>query len=309
MIAEECRIRERFVKERLSRPASHEELKDLTDFFHQTDAELLTCRTCGQLVRHEMERRPEDSYSQESYDPDVMQRQYPRYLNAFRAKERPYRGLLPAGSSVIEIGSHYGAFLEAATEWGWQIEGVDIGKDTSHFARGKGFVIHQCELADCKFESASRNGVFIWNCFEQIEDPALLLAECKRILKSAGMLVLRTPNGLFYRTCRELLDSGTLEHDAAGFLIDALGYNNLLGFPYLYGYSADRLARCASAAGFRLEGMLNSQLITLPLPDDPDWVEKQERLINTEVKLLARSLLEQRGTLIGPWIEVWFRCN
>jgi hypothetical protein len=54
--------------------------------------------------------------------------------------------------------------------------------------------------------------------------------------------------------------------------------------------------------------MLNSELITLPLPENPDWVEAEERAISNEVRMLARSVLSNReGVLTGPWIEMWFR--
>ncbi len=87
-----------------------------------------------------------------------------------------------------------------------------------------------------------------------------------------------------------------------------MGYNNLLGFPYLYGHSRSTLERLIEPFGFRPEGMLNSELLTLPLPENPDWVEREERAINAEIRLLARSVLANHdGALTGPWIEVWFR--
>jgi hypothetical protein len=99
-----------------------------------------------------------------------------------------------------------------------------------------------------------------------------------------------------------------LNEAARGFLIEALGYNNLLAFPYLYGYDAPRLAKCAERFDFETEGMLNSKLITLPLPEDPDWVEQEEHLINEELRLMAEGALADRGgTLAGPWLEAWFR--
>ncbi|MGH9618672.1 MAG: class I SAM-dependent methyltransferase [Bryobacteraceae bacterium] len=79
--------------------------------------------------------------------------------------------LLGAGARVAEIGSHYGAFLQTAKDWCWRAEGVDIGKDTSRFARWKGFRVHTREIRDCGFDSGSFDGVFIWNCFDQIADP------------------------------------------------------------------------------------------------------------------------------------------
>jgi len=237
-----------------------------------------------------------------------MEHLYPRYLEAFRRKAKPYRALLRPQARVLEIGSHYGAFLQSAGEWGWHAEGVDVGKQTSRFARSKGFTVHSKEITQCGFGDHSFDAVFIWNCFEQIPDPRPTLAECRHILKPDGLMTVRTPNGLFYAICQRLGGDPDIRSGAAEFLTQTMAYNNLLGFPYLYGYSAATLERLIEQFGFRCEGMLNSELITLPLPESPDWVEQEERAINREVRMLARSVLADReGALTGPWIEVWLR--
>src|SRR5438045_8282466 len=86
-IDEECRTGEHFVKERLAGPVSRDELKDLTDFFHQGTADILACAVCRLLVRDEHEPPTAETYSEDEYDPSVMQRLYPQYLEAFRQKE------------------------------------------------------------------------------------------------------------------------------------------------------------------------------------------------------------------------------
>jgi SAM-dependent methyltransferase len=296
------------VKQRLRAPADSSELKDLTDFFHAENADILECGTCGLLVRNELEPPPARQYAEDEYDPEVMDRLYPRYVGTFRKKENPYRLLLPEGAYVLEIGSHYGAFLQVAREWGWIAEGVDPGKDTSRFAASKGFTVRNVAAEDAALPDATFSGVFIWNCFEQIEQPQKPLAVCRRALRSGGLLTVRTPNGKFYSLCQQLLhddSTGTAEKD---FLLRVMGYNNLPGFPYLYGYSSETLTRLISASGFRYEGALNSELLTFPLPEDPDWVRQEERDINKGVRLLTNSVLaDGSGRLIGPWIELWFR--
>jgi SAM-dependent methyltransferase len=307
-IDEESRRREQFVKQRLARPASRDELKDLTDFFHQAKADILACAECKLLLRDEHEPPPAETYSEDEYDPSVMERLYPRYLDAFRRKEKPYRALLPQGAETLEVGSHYGAFLQTAQEWGWRAEGVDVGKDTSRFARSKGFTVHGTEITECRFATRSFDAVFIWNCFEQLPDPRPTLAECSRILKPDGLLIVRVPNGLFYTICQKLLGEEGLRSGASEFLMQAMAYNNLLGFPYLYGHSVATLERLMRQFGFRSEGMLNSELLTLPLPENQGWVEAEERAISNDIRMLARSVLANRdGVLTGPWIEVWFR--
>ncbi|HLH01623.1 MAG TPA: class I SAM-dependent methyltransferase [Bryobacteraceae bacterium] len=304
----EAQLRSRFIRQRVTHPLAPAEKKDLTDFFHNEEADLLTCVHCGLLVRARHHSPPAGDYSADSYDQAAIERLYPDYLKAFTAKESPYRALLPPTARVIELGSHYGAFLETAANWGWKATGVDVGEDSSRFARSRGLDVRIGELKDCSFEAGACDGVFIWNCFDQIEDPRSVLQEAARILKRSGLLVVRTPNGLFYTLCQTLLRDSSLSAEAANFLIEAMAYNNLLAFPYQYGYSRATLELLIEPFGFHPEGMLNSELLTLPLPERPDWVVAQERQIRQGVDLLERSVLRsQDGELAGLWIELWFR--
>ncbi len=283
-------------------------MKDLTDFFHAEKADVVECSGCTLLVRNRWEAPPAERYSEDEYAPDLMDRLFPRYVDAFRKKQHPYRDLVPQGAHTLEVGSHYGAFLQTAAEWGWKAEGVDPGKDTSRFARSKGFTVHTAQLEECEFGNSRFDAVFIWNCFEQIENPRTTLQACRCILKPEGLLVVRTPSGVFYSACQRLLADPALGGEATDFLLRTMGYNNVLGFPYLYGYGPDTLRRFIEQYGFRFSGVLNSELLTFPLPENPWWVEREEAAINAEVRLLANSILvDSSGTFTAPWIEAWFR--
>ena len=89
------------------------------------------------------------------------------------------------------------------------------------------------------------------------------------VLKHGGLLLLRTPNALFYRICQRFLA-----------VRRALGYNNLFAFPYLYGYQSQTLVEIAETHGFRCAGKL-------------EWS--------------ALDPLKTSGQLTGPWIEVFCR--
>jgi 2-polyprenyl-3-methyl-5-hydroxy-6-metoxy-1,4-benzoquinol methylase len=307
-LQEECRIRERFVERRLTRSVEQDELKDLTDFFHAEKADLLACETCGLLVREEHDLPPAQDYSEDEYDASVMEHQYPQYLEAFRKKAQPYRDLLPTGAQILEVGSHYGAFLQVAKEWGWKAEGVDPGKDTSRFARSNGLQVHVAALEECQFPAEQFDAIFVWNCFEQIDDPSSMLAVCRRILKPNGLLTVRTPDGLFYATCQRLLREADLEPSAKEFLVGVMGYNNLLGFPYRYGHSSATLQRLIEPHGFRLKGSLQSELLTFPLPENPCWVEQEKKTVSERLRLLAKSVAgDLTEALTAPWIEAWFQ--
>jgi hypothetical protein len=105
-----------------------------------------------------------------------------------------------------------------------------------------------------------------------------------------------------------LLRDAEVTCESKEFVVRAMGYNNLLGFPYLYGYSQATLERLIAQWGFRFAGALNSELIRFPLPDDPRWVQEEEKIVSRELRLLESfELADGSGTLVGPWIEAWFR--
>lgn len=284
----ETRARERFIFSRLSSHPSPGQLKDLTDFAHNPASPLRICENCGLLVRDEAEA----DYQEEAYDRGAIERVYPRYVAAFRIKEGQYRHLLPPGAEVLEVGSHFGAFLQVAREWGWNATGVDIGRDTTEFATSLGHRVLKCTLAECGFPEQAFDGVCVWNCFEQIPDEAALLGEIRRILKNGGLLVLRTPNAAFYRQRAEMLQGAQAEK-----ALKAMAYNNLLAFPYLYGHTRQTLHQLVSRFGFQPVESIASELLTFPLPEVPRWVEAERRQVSASVL----------GGGEGAWIEVSYR--
>ncbi len=282
------------------------ERKDLTDFAHNAPATIDRCSRCGLLVRNE-EKDPTRTYVEDSYDFSAIEAILPRYVDAFRAKEEPYRKALPSGARVLEIGPHFGAFLQVATEWSWSAEGVDIGKDTAAYLTGRGYRIHHCAIQDCGLDPESFEAVFIWNCFEQIEDPHTTLVECRRVLKRGGALLLRTPNARYFEACEQFLGSQS-DPAFADPIVAALGYDNLLAFPYLYGYDSKTLAQVAAKHGFEAECVVDTELIILPFPELPAWMVAERRAIATAVRALQPVReAEAGGYSIAPWIEILFR--
>ena len=290
----EVEQRNHFVHSRLKRKASRAELKDLTDFMHDGPAQLVTCAACGLLLRNETDVRATASYEEDPNDPDLMAHVYPRYVEAFRNKSEAYKDRLRPGASVIELGSHLGAFLQAGEEWNWRPVGLDIGYDTSDFARRHGLTVRRETIEDTRIPAGSADAVFIWNCFEQLADPASTLRAAWRLLARHGLLVLRVPNGAFYLE-RRSNDDGALE------------WNNLLAFPYLHGYSAETLNRAVRRHGFEPVRGFNSELITMPFPDPSSAVTAEQIANSTRVGEWSSYTTAERRTLTGPWIEVIYR--
>jgi SAM-dependent methyltransferase len=299
----EVLLRRCFVHERAGRFLRAGEGKDLVDFVHGAAAPILECRRCGVLVRDAKEDAA--SYECDRYDRAMMDGLFERYAQAFRAKEVPYRALLRPGAEVLEIGPHLGGFLAAARDWSWKATGVDVDADVVAFLRQKGFDVAQSDATH--FDAGGRlfDGVFVWNCFEQIREGAETLSALRRILRPDGLLVLRVPNGHFYREAERLRaeQPGT---EISELALRSLAYNNLLGFPYLFGYSAKALLRIAEWSGFRCQGIVDSRLLTLPLPEVRSWVQTEDALVAARERTWIQQA-DRDGERSGPWMELFFR--
>ena len=277
-IADELKLRREFFAQRIDGAIDAAEMKDRFDVLHNTSSAIRICKTCNVLVREDDCRE----FESDPYPAYVMERMLRAQIDAYRAKEQWLRPLLRAGANVIEVGSYVGAFLHVAHDWGWTATGVDVGDDTARFAAAHSYPTRHASLEKCAFEMASFDGVFIWNTFEQVDDPRVLLKESRRIIRDGGLLLIRTPNANFYAT----------EHD-----IERLAWSNLLGFPHRFGFAPAALERLANACGFDLiECRADTYM--------PTMRERFTPLARKEEDEVTRALRESGR---APWIECAFR--
>ncbi len=209
----EMGLRRRFFLERLRGPLDISELRDVTEMAHCRPAAILWCEGCDVLVRREIVD-PLAVYLDDHYTPRSLARIHDAHVEEFRAR-RWLRDLLPRDARVLEIGSYAAGFLSVASEWGYDVTGFDVNADAVDFGRSLGFDVRQ-ELPAGRFDA-----VCIWNCFEQMRDPA-------EFLNLAPLTVIRTPDARVYRDCRD---------------VKTLAYNNLLGFPHRLGFTESSLRR------------------------------------------------------------------
>src|SRR5205823_2871131 len=169
---------------------------------------------------------------------------------ALRAQARELRRALGHGGSGLEVGSYVGAFLAAARDEDLQMEGLDINPDVNAFTRSLGFTVHDGELpsfeTDRTFEA-----VAIWNTFDQLADPRGAIYAAHRLLRPGGVLALRVPNGAFYASVRPLVGRGTAVLRAAASAV--LAHNNLLTFPYRWGFTPSCLTRLLREVGLSVQ--------------------------------------------------------
>ena len=95
---------------------------------------------------------------------------------------------------LLDVGCGLGYLLEAAKSRGWQAVGADPSPYSVELARKNGFEAHEGLLADLKLPAESFNAVALLQVIEHLLDPRDLLAECRRLLKPGGVIVVETPN-------------------------------------------------------------------------------------------------------------------
>jgi SAM-dependent methyltransferase len=104
---------------------------------------------------------------------------------------------LPAGASVADLGCGNGAFLSRLRGRGWTLVGVDLSMS--------GIAIARRQWPDIRFEVADATGdlgflgygtfdaVISTDVVEHVFLPRLFAANCFRLLKPSGTLVMSTP--------------------------------------------------------------------------------------------------------------------
>jgi hypothetical protein len=87
----------------------------------------------------------------------------------------------------------------------------------------------------------------------------------------------------------------------------ALAWNNLLGFPYLYGYTEEHVNRIANDRGFEFLRGFDSELVTMPFPDMRRKTREQQCANSRKVGRWSLRTTSEAHALTGPWIEMAYR--
>lgn len=263
--------------------------------FSQPDAmRLVRCRECGLLYRNPIERAHEvnDLYAAETPAPEVLESLHATQLGAARAQVARLRRVHGRAGSVLEVGSFVGSFLTAAREAGWDPRGVDVNPEVNRWLRRRSFVVHDGTIRDVPATPAL-DVVAFWNCFDQLADPAAALRDARERLRPGGLVVLRVPNGESYVRLRG-------QRPAAAGIV--LATNNLLGFPYRFGFTPRSAGRILQRAGFAVERIVADTLVPTADRWTRGWARAEERAAKALVRSLARA-----GVMDAPWIEVYAR--
>jgi SAM-dependent methyltransferase len=121
--------------------------------------------------------------------------QRPMRVRSFAfALRRLRKHLPPPGARVLDIGTAGGAFLEAATDFGYEAHGLEPSKYLVEQARLRGLTVDQGTIDNHTFEPASFDLICLWDVLEHLTDPKAALRKVVRLLKPDGVVLLNYPD-------------------------------------------------------------------------------------------------------------------
>ena len=281
-------------------PPQH--LTDRLAFSQRPPLRLAWCARCGLAWRNPAERAHEVDaiYADAVPERQVLQALHDTQRAASVVQARRLTDIAGGPGTLLEVGSFVGAFLAAARELGWVAEGVDVNVHANRFARSLGLSVTDGELGDITLEP-SRDAICIWNCLDQLPDPRAALRAARERLEAGGMLALRVPNGGLYARLRR---SATRTGVGASVSVARLAHNNLLGFPYRWGFTPSSLSALVRACGFEVVRVVGDVLV--PRADEwtRRWARIEERVVKHALRLRARQHPES-----APWFELYARAR
>jgi len=303
----------RFHQRRLRLEAPRQALEERAEFTQDYATDIDACPDCGLLLRNPRPSQDQirRAYQEDDYGPERLAALFASQLALYRPKAHRLARRLPRGARVVEAGSFVGGFLAAGQESGWEMLGVDPGEEVDAFCAARHLPVFRGALADAPLPAGSVDCVAIWNTFDQLPDPIPTLAAAQRLLKPGGLLALRVPNDACFHAWMTAYRRGRLAGSRLlrGVLLRAMAWNNLLAFPYLYGYSAPALDRLLARCGFTRLAARGDTLVRLADAQTRPWAVWEERLVKLACRLalsLDTLLRPRRGYPLAPWLDVYY---
>ena len=287
--------------------------EDRLSFTQNYATAIVACKECGLLYRNPRPRQQaiERAYRTDYYDDAYLRAEFEDQRTWFRSKIPVVTRNLPRIAArmaprVLEIGSFVGGFLAEGMAAGWDVFGIDPGQDVVAFCRGQQLPVFQGTIEEARLAPASYDAIAVWNTFDQLPDPHALLRAAVPLLRDEGLLVVRVPNGACYEWAMSFRSH--LPALLRGPLDAGLAWNNLLTFPYLYGYSAAQLIALTAPYGFRLRACLPDQLIPAPAGHLTWWARLEERTIKAMSRAGAYSWRDGASGRFrtAPWLDLYF---
>jgi 2-polyprenyl-3-methyl-5-hydroxy-6-metoxy-1,4-benzoquinol methylase len=100
-----------------------------------------------------------------------------------------------APGTLLDVGCGHGVFLSVMAKRGWTVTGVDFDPAAVEAARTEhGLDVHVGTVDTMVDRGMSFDVVTASHVVEHVPDPVSFLAQCRRLLRPGGRVVLKTPN-------------------------------------------------------------------------------------------------------------------
>ncbi len=176
------------------------------------------------------------------------------------------------------------------------MQGLDINPAINTFSRALGFHVHDGDIM--AFQSRTTvDAVAIWNTFDQLADPRAALRRAWMLLRPGGIVAIRVPNGAFYAKLRGRASQAGPGGAVARLL---LAENNLLVFPYRFGFTPPSLGQLLLDVGFERPSSRADVLV--PVADEwtRHWARTEERAVKTVLGWAGAARVTW-----APWFETY----
>jgi SAM-dependent methyltransferase len=95
---------------------------------------------------------------------------------------------------LLEIGSGYGLFLQAARDRGYEVAGVELSRTGAAHSRSLGLEVFCGQLEDAPMPAeAGYDAVCFWDTLEHVPDPFVFLQAVRARLAEGGVFALSVP--------------------------------------------------------------------------------------------------------------------
>lgn len=109
-----------------------------------------------------------------------------------RARSASRGASITAGQRLLEFGSGYGLFLDAARERGYDVQGVELSRPAAAAAARLDIDVYCGQLVDAPL-TGPYDVVCGWDTLEHVPDPLAVLRRIRSLIADGGTVALSTP--------------------------------------------------------------------------------------------------------------------
>ena len=193
---------------------------------------------------------------------------------------------------LLDVGCGMGEFAAGMAQLGWESHAIDFDAAAVAVAgRQPDLTVGTGSLFDQRYPAESFDAITMSNVIEHIPDPIETFAECFRILRKNGRLIMITPN-----------------INSTGHKLFGEDWRGLEIPRHLYLFTTGSLKRLARRAGFeRYRAFTSAGAVEAMLHASNEIAEKSGRQGRSNLASIAKreKIDVMLGRPCGEWVVLW----